>query len=217
MFREYPRLRRFGLQTYRWSPEEIHLHEMVLAKPFEWKSPKMIFTNSMSDFFHERIPFEFLDRVLEVIHGTPQHTYQVLTKRSWRMMKYGERIGAFPKNLWLGVTVESAPYKFRIEHLRRVRANVRFISVEPLIAPVGQLDLRSIDWVIAGGESGPRCRPCLIDWIRQVRDQCTSQQVAFFFKQWGGLRPKSGGRILDGREWNEFPKPKELAPMISVR
>ena len=215
MFREYPRLRRFRLPTYQWRPDELHIHESVLRKPFEWKTPRMIFTNSMSDFFHEKIPFEFLDRVLEVIKATPQHTYQVLTKRSWRMMKYGERIGRFPDNVWLGVSVESLPYKFRIEHLRKTGASVRFLSVEPIIAPVGVLDLRGISWIIAGGESGPKYRPCEAEWLREVRDQCIDAQVAFFFKQWGGIRPKSGGRVLDGREWNEFPEPGVLAQITA--
>lgn len=209
MFREYPRLTRFGLKAYRWSPDEIHVHEEALAKPFEWKAPRMIFTNSMSDFFHEKIRFELLDRVVNVIKATPQHTYQVLTKRSWRMMKYCERIGHFPDNVWLGVSVESSPYKFRIEHLRKTNANIRFLSVEPLIAPVGVLDLSGIDWVIVGGESGPNYRPCETEWLRQIRDQCTRANVPFFFKQWGGIRPKSGGRKLDGREWDEFPQIQE--------
>lgn len=179
----------------------------------------MIFTNSMSDFFHEKIPFSFLDKVVEVIKATPQHTYQVLTKRSWRMMKYGERIGRFPDNVWLGVTVESAPYKFRIGHLQKTNARVRFLSVEPLIAPVGKLDLKNVQWVIAGGESGPNYRPCPVEWVREVRDQCTSKMVPFFFKQWGGLRPKSGGRRLDHREWNEFPETqtRELLAKVTIR
>jgi len=183
MFREYPRLKRFRLPTYQWKPDELHIHESVLRKPLEWKSPRMIFTNSMSDFFHEHIPFEFLDRVLEVIKATPQHTYQVLTKRSWRMMNYGERIGSFPDNVWLGVTVEASPYKFRIDHLSRTAARVRFLSVEPLIGPVGNLNLTGIQWVIVGGESGPKYRPCKIEWVRDVRDQCQRENVAFFFKQ----------------------------------
>jgi protein gp37 len=208
MFREYQRLKRFGLPTYQWSPDDLHIHEELLKKPLEWKTSRMIFTNSMSDFFHERIPFEFLDRVIEVIRATQQHTYQVLTKRSWRMMRYSDRIGGFPENVWLGVTVESSPYKFRIEHLRRSEARIRFLSIEPLIAPVGKLNLQEIDWVIVGGESGPNHRPCQLEWVRDIRDQCLSANVAFFFKQWGGARPKSGGRNLDGREWNEFPKTK---------
>jgi protein gp37 len=206
MFREYPRLKRFGLPTYRHKPDELHIYEDILRKPFEWKSPRMIFTNSMSDFFHEQIPFPFIDRVIEIMKSTPQHTYQILTKRSWRMMKYGERIGKFPDNVWLGVTVESAPYKFRIDHLRKTSCRTRFLSIEPLIAQLGSLDLNEIHWVIAGGESGPNHRPCRVEWVREVRDQCLRSGVPFFFKQWGGSRPKSGGRRLDRREWNEFPR-----------
>lgn len=219
MFREYPRLKRFGLPTYQWRPDEIHVHESVLGKPFGWKSPRMIFTNSMSDFFHEKVPFEFLDKVIDVIKATPQHTYQVLTKRSWRMMKYGERIGGFPDNVWLGVTVESAPYKFRIEHLKRTTALVRFLSVEPLIASVGKLDLTGIHWVIVGGESGSNHRPCHVNCVREVRDQCIANGVPFFFKQWGGLKPKSGGRRLDRKEWNEFPKSQitEVLAKVTIR
>jgi protein gp37 len=160
----------------------------------------------MSDFFHEKIPFEHMDRVLDVIKATPQHTYQILTKRSWRMMKYAERIGNFPDNVWLGVSVESALYKFRMEHLSKTSAKIRFLSIEPLVAPIGELDLRGIDWAIVGGESGPNNRPCKLEWVREVRDQCQSAGVAFFFKQWGGIKPKSGGRLLDGREWNQFPR-----------
>jgi len=214
MFREYPRLKRFGLPTYQWAADDLHIHEEVLQKPLSWKTPRMIFTNSMSDFFHERIPFDFLDRVIDVIQSTPQHTYQILTKRSWRMMRYGERIGSFPENVWLGVTVESAQYKFRIEHLRKSNVNVRFLSVEPLIAPVGVLPLDSIDWLIAGGESGPNYRPCNPEWVQDVRDQCVSANVTFFFKQWGGRKAKSGGRLLDGREWNEFPTKRRLVPPL---
>jgi len=210
MFREYPRLKRFGLPTYQWKPDELHIHDSVLQKPFKWKSPRLIFTNSMSDAFHESISFDFLDKVVEVIKATPQHTYQLLTKRSWRMMKYGERIGEFPANAWLGVTVEAPQYKFRIEHLRKTNARVRFLSVEPLIAPLGKLDLTGIHWVIVGGESGPKYRPCNVEWIREVRDQCQTENVPFFFKQLSALRPKAAGRKLDGKEWNEYPSPRIL-------
>ena len=173
----------------------------------------MIFTNSMSDFFHEKIPFEFLDRVLNIVRQTPQHTYQVLTKRSWRMMKYSERIGGFPENVWCGVSVESAPYKFRIEHLRKTQATVRFLSIEPLLGPMGEVDLNGIHWAIVGGESGPNHRPCKAEWIREIRDQCKTEKVSFFFKQWGGMKPKSGGRKLDGREWNEYPELVAISPV----
>jgi protein gp37 len=212
MFREYPRLRRIGLPTYQWSPDEVHVHEEMLEKPFQWKQPKMIFTNSMSDFFHEKISFDFLDRVIDIIRKTPQHTYQVLTKRSWRMMKYSQRIGGFPPNVWAGVSVESAAYKFRIDHLRKVQARIRFLSVEPLIGPVGEIDLRGLNWIIVGGESGPNFRPLNLDWAREVRDQCLNTGVAFFFKQVGGVRAKSGGRLLDGKEWNEYPR--QITPLL---
>lgn len=208
MFREYPRLKRFGLRAYRWNPDEIHVQEEVLDKPLHWKQPRMVFTNSMSDFFHEKIPFEILDRVMDVIWKTPQHTYQVLTKRSWRMMKYSERIGGFPSNVWCGVSVESATYEFRIDHLRKTKAAVRFLSLEPLLGPIRDLNLCGINWVIAGGESGPIRRPCDQNWVREIRDQCIASGVPFFFKQWGGPRPKSGGRTLDGRTWDQFPRPR---------
>jgi len=212
MFRLYPRLKRMGLPTYQWSPHEIHLHEEILRKPLSWKDPRMIFPNSMSDFFHEKIPFEFLDKVMQIIHATPQHTYQVLTKRSSRMVEYSERVDGFPTNVWCGVTVEAETYKFRIDHLRKVNAKVRFVSIEPLIAPIGRLDLSGIHWVILGGESGPNHRPFREDCAREIRDQCISAEVPFFFKQVGGLRPTSGGRLLDGREWNQFPC--EARPLI---
>lgn len=205
MFRLYPRLKGMGLPTYQWSPNETRLHKEVLDKPLHWKRSRMIFTNSMSDFFHEKIPFEFLDSVMNTIDQTPHHNYQVLTKRSWRMLGFSDRIGGFPENVWCGVTVESAPYKFRIDHLRKTRADIRFVSFEPLIGPVGRLDLSDIHWVIVGGESGPDCRPCKVEWVKEIRDQCIKSGAAFFFKQWGGFRPKSGGRLLDGREWNQFP------------
>jgi len=205
MFRLYPRLKSMGLPAYQWSPDVIHIHRETLERPLGWRRPRMIFTNSMSDFFHERIPFEFLDKVLEVIRETPQHTYQILTKRSWRMMKYAETIERFPDNVWCGVSVESATYKFRIDHLRKVKARVRFVSVEPLIAPLGSIDLSEIHWVIVGGESGPNRRSFRKDWACDIRDQCLRANMPFFFKQIGGLRPSSGGRLLDGREWNQFP------------
>jgi len=206
MYREYPRLRRMGVRTYQWEPSEVRLHKEVLEKPLHWKRPRMIFANSMSDFFHEKIPFNFIDGVMDIIRRTPQHTYQILTKRSWRMMRYGKWFGSFPENVWCGVSIESYKYKFRIEDLRRVPAKVRFLSIEPLVGPVGDLDLSGIHWVIVGGESGPGHRPCKPEWVREVRDHCLDSGVAFFFKQWGGKRHTSGGRLLDNREWNQFPR-----------
>jgi protein gp37 len=168
----------------------------------------MIFVNSMSDLFHKEVPQSFIDQVFGTMEAANQHIYQVLTKRSSLMRKYLRRRYADrapPPHIWLGVSVENAKGRTRIEHLRSSPAAVRFLSIEPLIGPVGKVDLDGIHWVIAGGESGPGARPMHVDWAREIRDQCAEQGVRFFFKQWGGLRPKSGGRDLDGREWNQFP------------
>jgi protein gp37 len=168
----------------------------------------------MSDFFHERIKDEQRDKALSTIRKTPQHTYQILTKRSWLMKRYGERIGEFPPNVWLGVSVEDERFKFRIDHLRQTNAALRFVSIEPLIGSVGKLNLCGIHWIIVGGESGPKHREMKVEWVRDIREQCSNGGVAFFFKQWGGRKPKSGGRSLDGREWNEFPQRLETQPMV---
>ncbi len=168
----------------------------------------MIFVNSMSDLFHKQVPSYFIDKVFETMEAADWHVFQVLTKRSSLMRDYlrrrygGER---GPQHIWCGVSVEDAQAKGRIEHLRAAQAGVRFLSIEPLIGAVGEIDLTGIDWVIAGGESGPRARPMQLEWVREIRNQCIDQEVAFFFKQWGGIRPKAGGRELDGREWSEFP------------
>lgn len=171
----------------------------------------MIFVNSMSDLFHKGVPKSFVDAVFETMEAADWHIFQVLTKRSSRMRdylksRYEQRTP--PQHIWLGVSVEDAKGAARIEHLRAAPASVRFLSVEPLIGPVGEVDLSDIHWVIAGGESGPGARILNIEWARQIRDECERQNVSFFFKQWGGIRPKSGGRDLDGREWNDFPSMK---------
>jgi protein gp37 len=168
----------------------------------------MIFVNSMSDLFHKRVPRSFIDRVFDTMEEADHHTYQVLTKRSSLMRSYlRERYAdrTPPEHIWLGVSVEDSLSKARVDQLRTSPAAVRFLSVEPLIGPPGEIDLSGIHWVIAGGESGPGARSMHIEWARQIRDQCEAQKVPFFFKQWGGIRPKSGGRDLDGREWNNFP------------
>lgn len=168
----------------------------------------MIFVNSMSDLFHKEIPRNFIDRVFDTMEEANWHIFQVLTKRSTIMRnylksRYQNRL--CPRHIWCGVSVEDRQAISRITHLRASPVAVKFISIEPLIGAIGPVDLTGIDWVIVGGESGPGARPIHLDWVREVRDQCQSQGVAFFFKQWGGLRPKSSGRELDGREWNEFP------------
>lgn len=185
-----------------------------LNHPVKWKKPRMIFVNSMSDLFHKEVPTEFVDAVFDAMEAADWHTYQLLTKRSSRMRdflnrRYSERNP--PDHIWTGVSVEDCRGAARIDHLRQAISGVRFLSVEPLIGPIGKVDLTGIHWVIAGGESGPRARPMNIEWAREIRDLCRDQKVPFFFKQWGGYRPKSGGRELDGKEWNQFPLAHKIA------
>ena len=183
-----------------------------LADPIKRRKPTVYFVNSMSDLFHEKVPEAYIEQVFEVIAATSQHHYQILTKRAARMARYF-RDRAVPPNVWLGVSVENRRHGVpRIEHLRRVPARIRFLSVEPLLEDVGDLDLRDIHWVIVGGESGPKARPMKPEWAESVRQQCVEQDVAFFFKQWGGWgadgkrRAKSkNGRLLNGRTWDEMP------------
>lgn len=166
----------------------------------------------MSDLFHKDIPAEFIARVCDTMDLAPWHTFQVLTKRSSLMRDFLRRrypSSHGPQHIWFGVSVEDGSKKSRIRHLQDAPAGVRFLSIEPLIGPMGRLDLKGIDWVIVGGESGPGARPMNPEWVREVRDQCIECGVQFFFKQWGGLRPKSGGRELDGREWSQFPYPSD--------
>ncbi len=187
---------------------DLRLRPERLEQPLAWKQPRRIFVNSMSDLFHKGVPDDFVDRVFDVMERSGHHVFQVLTKRSSRMATYTKRRYAArpaPQNVWLGVSVEDGLRKSRIAHLRRTEAAVLFLSVEPLIGRVGQVDLSGVDWVIVGGESGPGHRPMLAEWAHEVQEQCADQGVAFFFKQWGGIRPKANGRLLGGREWNEFP------------
>ena len=195
---------------------DLTLRPERLEQPLHWRAPRMVFVNSMSDLFHKEIPDEFIGRVFDTMERAHWHTFQVLTKRSSLMRsflrrRYGKTRG--PSHMWFGVSVEDGSKKSRIRHLQEAPAGVRFLSIEPLIGPVGTLDLTGIDWVIVGGESGPRARPMTREWVRDVRNQCKENKIAFFFKQWGGLRPKSGGRKLDGREWSQFP---EVPPSYAV-
>ncbi len=187
---------------------DLTLRPERLDQPLKWRKPRMIFVNSMSDLFHKSVPFDFVDRVFDTMEQASWHVFQVLTKRSSRLRSYvNSRYETTPppSNVWLGTSVEDGAKVSRIRHLRDTRATVRFLSVEPLIGPLGEVDLTGIQWVIVGGESGPKARPMEISWVRDIRDQCRRSDVPFFFKQWGGFRPKSGGRELDGREWNEMP------------
>ncbi len=183
---------------------DLRLVPDALDLPLRWKRGRLIFVNSMSDLFHEEVPDEFIFRVIAVMAAAPQHQFQILTKRAARLEAFTQAV-SLPRNAWFGVSVESAAYTWRIEHLRQVPAAVRFLSVEPLLGPVGPLDLRGIHWVIVGGESGPHARPIDPAWVRDVRSQCAKSRVPFFFKQWGGTRKKTTGRLLDGRTWDEMP------------
>jgi protein gp37 len=187
---------------------DLTLRPARLQQPLLWRQPRMIFVNSMSDLFHKEIPAPFIEAVFDTMEKADWHTFQVLTKRSSLMRnflrrRYGD--GRGPAHMWFGVSVEDGTKLSRVRHLQQAPAGVRFLSIEPLIAPLGTLDLIGIDWIIVGGESGPGARPMDPQWVRDIRDQCARAGVAFFFKQWGGLRPKFGGRTLDGREWSEFP------------
>lgn len=197
---------------------DLTLRPDRLAQPLSWKKPRMIFVNSMSDLFHKEIPTSYIDRVFETMEKADWHIFQVLTKRSSLMMKYVNKRyknSKAPEHIWLGVSIEDATKHSRIRHLQKTSATVRFLSVEPLIGPPGKMDLSGIHWVIAGGESGPQARPMEVEWAVSVKNQCVSQRVPFFFKQWGGYRPKTGGRLLEGREWNGFPSlsKKMASPM----
>lgn len=188
---------------------DLQLRPERLDQPLRWRTPKMIFVNSMSDLFHKQVPYSFVDRVFETMEKAPWHQFQVLTKRSSRLRDYLN--GRYPNDpvpshIWVGVSIEDGTKKSRVRHIQETNASVRFLSIEPLLGPIGDINLSSIHWVIVGGESGPHARPMQPEWARQVRDQCKAAKVPFFFKQWGGLRPKSGGRLLDGREWSQWPK-----------
>ena len=182
----------------------LTVHPDALSVPFRWREPRLVFVNSMSDLFHEKDPTQFIQAVFDVMRETPRHTYQVLTKRSRRLLHLSRQLD-WPANVWMGVSVETAGYRFRIDHLRQVPAAVRFVSAEPLLGSLGTVDLTGIHWVIVGGESGKGARAMEAGWGRELRDQCIDADVKFFFKQWGGRTPKAGGRELDGRTWDDLP------------
>jgi protein gp37 len=182
----------------------VAVHPTALAQPYRWRSPRTVFVNSMGDLFHARVPLSFVKDVFHVIQETPQHTYQVLTKRPSRVRALADKLD-WPSNLWLGVSVENQQVVSRVALLRQVPAAVRFLSCEPLLGPLPDLDLAGIGWVIAGGESGHHARPVATEWVADIRDQCVEAGVPFFFKQWGGRTPKAQGRELEGRLWDEMP------------
>lgn len=189
---------------------DLRLWPERLALPLSWKNPRRIFVNSMSDLFHKAVPTEFILSVFDVMRQAAQHNFQVLTKRSARLAKLAHLL-PWPSNVWIGVSVETIHYSWRVDHLRTVPAQIRFVSAEPLLGSLKELDITDIHWLIAGGESGHGCRTCEANWVRELRDKCQTNNTAFFFKQWGGRTPKTGGRIIDGRTWDEYPKTNEKA------
>ncbi len=197
------RLKAMGQKNYK-NGFELTLHADSLKLPSQWRIPQMIFVCSMSDLFHDRVPFDFLSRVYAAMNEARQHTFQVLTKRSRNLVELGADLN-WTNNIWAGVTVESSAYLYRIDDLRSSQAKVRFLSLEPLLGPITGLDLTGIDWVIVGGESGPGARPMDPNWVMDIRDKCLSDGVPFFFKQWGGMNKKKAGRTLEGRTWDERP------------
>lgn len=212
------RLKRMGHDKYR-NGFEVTLHPQILDQPKRWRTPRRIFVNSMSDLFHARVPREFVLRVWGVMEDCQDHIFQVLTKRPERMARFTAEYPA-PSNVWLGTSVEDERVVQRIDRLRECRAEIRFLSCEPLLGPMRSLDLDGIHWVITGGESGDGARLCRPEWVRDIRDQCRHASVAFFHKQWGGRTPKSGGRLLDGQTWDEFPdlaqnRPKAVLTPVS--
>ncbi len=195
-----------GYPGLPWTPENAAANVVLrpdrLNVPQSWREPRRVFVNSMSDLFHELVPWEYIDQVFEVMESVPRHTFQILTKRPERMRALARLV---PPNVWLGTSIENDRWTKRADYLRETPPATRFLSCEPLLGPLPSLDLTGIDWVIVGGESGPEHRPMAPGWVRDIRDRCASSGTAFFFKQWGGVRPKAGGRMLDGRTWDEYP------------
>ncbi|GAI94850.1 unnamed protein product [marine sediment metagenome] len=198
------RLQAMGNRNYS-NGFALTLHEPMLELPLTWKGPKMIFVNSMSDLFHEDVPIEFIHRVFDVMRRASWHRFQVLTKRSARLLEIGPTLDWSP-NIWMGVSIEDQSYTYRIEHLRHTRAHLKYLSLEPLLGPLPNLDLDDVDWVIVGGESGPGARPVEEGWVAEIRNQCLETGIPFFFKQWGGVNKKRSGRILQGRTWDQLPQ-----------
>jgi protein gp37 len=210
------RLRAMGQPNYA-NGFELTLQPQMLELPLRWKRPQTIFVNSMSDLLHEDVPLAYIKRVFDVMQRAYWHRFQLLTKRAHRLAALDRSI-VWPSNVWMGVSVESAKYVDRIDDLRETRAHVKFLSLEPLLGPLPDLDLRNINWAIVGGESGPGARPMDPEWVTAIRDQCRDAGVAFFFKQWGGKNKKRAGRLLEGRTWDEMPSvPESVTPQKSLR
>jgi protein gp37 len=193
----------------------VTLQNHMLELPLRWKKPQMIFVNSMGDLFHEDVPLSFIQDVFSIMRRASWHTFQVLTKRSSRLAVLNAYLD-WPSNVWMGVTAENANYTYRIDHLRSTGAQVKFLSLEPLLGPIQNINLNGIDWVIVGGESGPGARPIQQDWVIDIREKCRQSGVSFFFKQWGGTHKKKSGRLLEGRTWDEKPGTISLRPLVEL-
>ncbi len=202
------RLQLMGQANYR-NGFELTLQPQMLDLPLRWKTPKRIFVNSMSDLFHKDVPTDYIKRVFDAMKRAHWHQYQVLTKRSERVLELSNELEWSPQ-IWMGVSIENDKYKHRIDDLRQTSAHVKFLSLEPLLGSLGKLNLRGIDWAIVGGESGPGARPLNAEWVTEIRDQCLRSGVAFFFKQWGGVQKSKTGRTLEGRTWDQMPVEAEL-------
>ncbi|NLZ46183.1 MAG: phage Gp37/Gp68 family protein [Clostridiales bacterium] len=204
------RLKAMGQEKYK-NGFRLTLHPETLREPYLWKKPKMIFVNSMSDLFHKDVPIDYIRNIFNVIKDNPHHVFQVLTKRA-DILRYYDSEGflEWPHNLWMGVTVENADVVYRIDHLRNTGARVKFLSCEPLLTAIPNMNLQNIDWVIVGGESGRTPRPIKPEWVEQIKLQCQNHNTAFYFKQWGGTNKKKNGRLLNGKEYNEMPKPESV-------
>lgn len=198
------RLQAMGVEKYK-DNFEVRTHESALNIPYSWKSSKIVFVNSMSDLFHKDVPLEFIKKVFTVMNDNPQHVFQVLTKRAVRLFELHKEL-KWTHNIWMGVSVENDRVRDRINYLQKTNAKVKFLSLEPLIGPLYKLNLNKIDWVIAGGESGHNPRPMKPEWVLDIQEQCKKNDVAFFFKQWGGKNKKAAGRILNGRTYDEMPE-----------
>ncbi|MCP4708637.1 MAG: phage Gp37/Gp68 family protein [Planctomycetes bacterium] len=197
------RLHAMGQPNYR-NGFRTTLQPHALEIPLHWKKPRTIFVNSMSDLFHKDVPLDFIQKVFDIMSRAPQHRFQVLTKRSHRLLQLSHKL-PWPPNVWMGVSVENNDYTFRIDHLKQTPANIKFISLEPLIGPTPNLNLKNLDWIIVGGESGPKARPINPDWVLDIRDQCQQTNTPFFFKQWGGTNKKKTGRTLQKKTYNQMP------------
>ncbi len=198
------RLKAAGSRNYA-NGFRVTPHPHVLKTPLHWRQPRTIFVNSMSDLFHRDVPFDFISKIFDVMCQASHHRFQALTKRSHRLLQLSPKL-PWPENVWMGVTVEDAGCVFRMDHLRQTPAVIKFVSFEPLLGPIPNINLEGIDWVIVGGESGPNARPMKPAWAIDIRDQCLAADVPFFFKQWGGTNKKKNGRSLDGRIWDDMPE-----------